>query len=1526
MPRNPGAGAAASGGGGSRAGDAPRRGSRPSSASPPGARRQSATTAWTGAPGSASPRTRLAPIASPRGAPPPAAPDAGDPFAPAPLVRSRVAQQTEDLKYESSILCSRVDAICDDEEQHGGVEDSRDTSAERRRTLAALSAADDRRATLLAELSPGPTAAAPTEPAAEVVAPAAAERQQSQPVGARRVSAQLPSPQRAEAGLTMSRRTSVLSPEAEERRARLLEEHRKEYRSLADSAGAEAGSRLRGRAEEEEEEDPEEEVNCQPSPEELRLVSISPRPLHKQRQMLEVAKEALASMPLPRLPRDAHARELMQQRGGCLHARRAQVLRLLTLGLAATQRAAALSDGAEAELAQAVEREQLAKRKHDGKIADLNRELSMLRTQVAELREELQESRRRLRASIVQRPNSPSPRSPASAAASPRGPSAQPGGGHSGPRASIRDVLCPQGDVTVAYTDVQSSTWLWDHNAEAMKSALFLHTDELRKLLIRHSGYEVKAEGDAFKVVFQDARSAVEWALESQIALMRLRWPAELLAATADDTDSGEELFRGLRVRCGLHRGSPLTALDQVSDRMDFFGPPVNVAQRVCGLCCGGEVLATEAVWEGVRSAPLRCVDTPLGQVRLRGVSQPVALHRILPEALAGRGAVFDRAKHAQAAGEDPASGPMLTPRPRARSTCSQASGASATTEPADGRRRSQGAIGWIAQKQLAARRQLNTIAAARRRAEEGIRKAAAAAAEPPQGPVAIVFTDIQGAPQLWDANPEATLEAIRVHDEVLRAHFKTHQCFEARTDGGCFMAVCGSVSDALRLCADVQLALLRADWPPALGAQAPAEEVAQGEGLPSLFRGLRLRMAVHHGEPLLQQNPVTKRGEYSGPEVSTAAAACAIAFGGEILITGAAADVLRRSGGVGALGLVSDELPPRVLPGAKEPVALWRVLPAELEQRRLHFPEAQRDDLPAPSPASRLCAPFARRTLQLHWTESEQSVQRALKSIEETERMIFAAPDAPGLADLAPPTGRVTIVFTDVQGSTQLWDREPMAMRAALVLHNNAMRGAMPKHNGYEVKTEGDAFMVTFAKPSGALAWCAEMQRTLVTLDWPEEILSSLAAAVERVQQTVVWRGLRVRMGFHTGEPFCDPDPITGRMDYFGPMVNEAARLSGQARGGEIVAGAVAANEALAELGAANYVVTDLGEIELRGIRAPVPMMRVMPRELSLRHFGPLKVAKAAQVEKWWAAADAQKKAQAQQQSAGTHRTVSRGPVLDAVSLAISTAVTEMQLSAKEADRRRKAVSERVAGLIKALDTDPAQRRQFENEEIAALDAVVQSGKRVLQQVKKALSADQVTALESGRNFLTLDHAKLLSLCEEVSVLSDEADERRCKQAAVLSRFKLAALNTVRRRCEDPAVLLQEQRRECEAMRTEFQRVHRMVLLVLAALLWDGETVSRARRPPHEQGAGHRRPVCLPVGEVPARRAAGGGRFRRPAGRAAQEPRQEPHSGVRRAVRVRVRRQPAGLARCREVHRGTAQQTLHRPQADGAPHEGPAQ
>lgn len=160
--------------------------------------------------------------------------------------------------------------------------------------------------------------------------------------------------------------------------------------------------------------------------------------------------------------------------------------------------------------------------------------------------------------------------------------------------------------------------------------------------------------------------------------------------------------------------------------------------------------------------------------------------------------------------------------------------------------------------------------------------------------------------------------------------------------------------------------------------------------------------------------------------------------------------------------------------------------------------------------------------------------------------------------AEVQAPVGEISIVFTDIKGSTQLWETNQAAMRSSIKLHNEIMRRQLRIIGGYEVKTEGDAFMVSFPTATSALLWCFSVQAQLLEVQWPAEILTHNAGQeIYDNDNNLIFRGLSVRMGIHFGSPVCEKDTVTRRMDYFGPMVNKTARISSTADGGQITVSA---------------------------------------------------------------------------------------------------------------------------------------------------------------------------------------------------------------------------------------------------------------------------------------------------------------------------------------------------------------------------------
>ncbi|HEX9301935.1 MAG TPA: adenylate/guanylate cyclase domain-containing protein, partial [Casimicrobiaceae bacterium] len=162
------------------------------------------------------------------------------------------------------------------------------------------------------------------------------------------------------------------------------------------------------------------------------------------------------------------------------------------------------------------------------------------------------------------------------------------------------------------------------------------------------------------------------------------------------------------------------------------------------------------------------------------------------------------------------------------------------------------------------------------------------------------------------------------------------------------------------------------------------------------------------------------------------------------------------------------------------------------------------------------------------------------------------------------------TFLFTDIEGSTSLWEREPVRMRPALARHDAIARAAVEAHRGAVVKTSGDGIHAAFGDPLDAVRAVIELQQAL---DDPEATCGV---------------ALRVRCGLHAG--------VVERRDndFFGSAVNRAARIMSAAHGGQVLlsqAVAVLVRERLP----AGVTLRDLGTIRLRDLARPEQVYQVV-------------------------------------------------------------------------------------------------------------------------------------------------------------------------------------------------------------------------------------------------------------------------------------------------------------------------------------------
>jgi class 3 adenylate cyclase len=175
-------------------------------------------------------------------------------------------------------------------------------------------------------------------------------------------------------------------------------------------------------------------------------------------------------------------------------------------------------------------------------------------------------------------------------------------------------------------------------------------------------------------------------------------------------------------------------------------------------------------------------------------------------------------------------------------------------------------------------------------------------------------------------------------------------------------------------------------------------------------------------------------------------------------------------------------------------------------------------------------------------------------------------------------PTGTVTLLFSDIEGSTRLLQQTGDAYADLLSEHRRLLSEAFERHNGFHVDSEGDAFFVTFASAGDAAAAAVDGQRALARHPWPGDT------------------EIRVRMGLHSGEPRL----IERR--YVGLDVHQAARVMAAGHGGQVLV-----SESTRVLLDERFQVRDLGDHRLKDLSGPQRLYQLLVEDLPI-DFPPLK------------------------------------------------------------------------------------------------------------------------------------------------------------------------------------------------------------------------------------------------------------------------------------------------------------------------------
>jgi WD40 repeat protein/class 3 adenylate cyclase/energy-coupling factor transporter ATP-binding protein EcfA2 len=184
-------------------------------------------------------------------------------------------------------------------------------------------------------------------------------------------------------------------------------------------------------------------------------------------------------------------------------------------------------------------------------------------------------------------------------------------------------------------------------------------------------------------------------------------------------------------------------------------------------------------------------------------------------------------------------------------------------------------------------------------------------------------------------------------------------------------------------------------------------------------------------------------------------------------------------------------------------------------------------------------------------------------------------------------PAGRVTILFTDIEGSTRLLHALGDRYARVLADHRRLLRESFARHGGVEVDTQGDSFFVAFSDPSKAVAAAEEGQRALGTYAWPDGT------------------AVRVRMGVHTGEP------LVADGHYVGIDVHRGARIAAAAHGGQVIV-SERTSELISGRRAPPGTLRDLGVHRLKDLPEPERLFQLVADGLRSA-FPPLRVEQEA-------------------------------------------------------------------------------------------------------------------------------------------------------------------------------------------------------------------------------------------------------------------------------------------------------------------------
>ncbi|DBA04265.1 TPA: hypothetical protein N0F65_009500, partial [Lagenidium giganteum] len=767
----------------------------------------------------------------------------------------------------------------------------------------------------------------------------------------------------------------------------------------------------------------------------------------------------------------------------------------------------------------------------------------------------------------------------------------------------------PTTNVVFVFTDIEASSALWGiGEGKIMQEATEIHDRILRGTLTKHHGYEITTCGDSFQIAFHTVHDAVEYCLDVQQALLVAKWPKELhglVDATKKQRSGVRQIFRGLRVRMGIHAtdhfdGTLICRAHDVTGKMTYTGAAEVLASEVGDLGSGGQILITQAVADWVRENAdflnTSCEVESVGLYVSPQLRTKHELYQLNAKKLAGRKATFKPLKNIQVDAiwklqphrrngspfifdERKRSRPhTVAIHPRVPATSAspyverKTSVRCGLTSPLDHELCTQtyAVMIWVMLATLTmGASSFATIATSIYLKWHGM----ALRVSSIRWLFGIFFMCLVGwsTPRFiyfsWFWSVAESYSSIDPQDDEQSNQFGPfglRTTATTRKNDPTILAILQMVGDiALIGIAVCSFPVARELW---LLAQKSMDGGAEKEkrkirryrwvifGSMSAFAALKIPLRIIYGKNSKYVN-MCKLLSYGIQLVSL------LFIAGTLIQLKCSGRKFEPVQGV----IIQSPLYARL----KNLLVIYSLFTCQFQLSSfiLSYVTYNGRVYVVYSGVSLILYSATGLVLSIATACSQRCILRLCEHWlppPDLEAQLIPcpvnSPEEPQ-TNIRPPLKNPVFVYTDVEASSTLWNLgNGTIMHQATEVHDSLLRAALIRFHGYEVATAGDSFQLAFHSIRQAVNYCMYVQTALLDAPWPKGLHGFIPSTAKvRCGHRVVFRGLRVRMGIHDaheseGSMVCHPHAVTGRMTYTGTSQVIASEVSDLGDGGQVL------------------------------------------------------------------------------------------------------------------------------------------------------------------------------------------------------------------------------------------------------------------------------------------------------------------------------------------------------------------------------------